>query len=154
MLARGVCNASRSPRHASFTRDIDNRPLPLLFHARQHRLHQSNRYRQINRHYALPFIFVDSVGAAPPIAHTSTVDQHVNPSVLLPTSRNCFVYCSWFDEVGLVERECLVCVGELLWYGANVDAEDEGLSLEEETCGCETDSAAAACYDDDFVLDT
>jgi hypothetical protein len=52
-----------------------------------------------------------------------------------------------------VESEGLVGVGELLGERADVDAEDEGLALEEQACGCEADSAAAAGYDDDFVLD-
>lgn len=53
-----------------------------------------------------------------------------------------------------MKRERLMLVSEFLWYRAHVDAEDEGLSFEQQSRGRKANTAAASRYDHNFVLET
>lgn len=152
MLARRIRDPRARTRNPSLTCHINNTPTLLILHEWQHSFHQPDRHCQVDSHNSFPLILGQRIRATPSIAYTRAIDQNIDAAVLLVTSRHGLIDGSRLDQVGLVECECLIGVGKLLWVGADVDAEDETAAFQKEARCCESDPAAAAGNYDDFVL--
>lgn len=125
----------------------------MHLHGGEYCLHHPYGHGQVDGHDSLPFVLVDRISTTPSVAYASTIDQNIDAIVLANALGHGMLDRLSFSKVGLIEAKSRKVLGKLLRLSTKVDAKDGSSAFQEETCGCKTDTGAAAGDYGNFILE-